>query len=56
MRPFGAVKPSMFEVVFIGSSGPWIHMATRATHLTSFKGITPSMDVLFKSYVAKKKE
>jgi len=55
-EPFGAVKPSMFEVIFIGCSKPWIHMATSATHTSSIRGITPSIDVLFKGYVKQKKE
>jgi hypothetical protein len=30
-------------------------MATSATHTSSIRGITPSMDVLFKGYVKEKK-
>jgi hypothetical protein len=30
-------------------------MATSATHTSSIRGITPSMDVLFKGYVKQKK-
>ena len=40
----------MFEVIFIGCSKPWIHMDLSATHATSIRGISPSIDVIFKGY------